>query len=47
MGWFEFYFFHLDVIETPVMIMLLHVLDGLVGRTFTIKKPFSPLASNS
>lgn len=26
MGWFEFYFFHLDVIETPVMIMLLCVL---------------------
>jgi len=37
MGWFEFYFFHLDVIETPVMIMLLHVIYGLVGRTFTIK----------
>jgi hypothetical protein len=37
MGWFEFYFFHLDVIETPVMIILLHVIYGLVGRTFTIK----------
>lgn len=37
MGWFEFYFFHLDVIETPVMILLLYALYGLVGRTFTIK----------
>ena len=27
MGWFEFYFFHLDVIEIPVMLMLLHAVD--------------------
>ena len=25
MGWFEFYFFHLDIIEIPVMIMILHM----------------------
>lgn len=37
MGWFEFYFFHLDVIETPVMIMFLCVLAKVattgVGQT--------------
>ena len=27
MGWFEFYFFHLDIIEIPVMILILHVID--------------------
>lgn len=33
MGWFEFYFFHLDVIEIPAMIIFLHVVDWtLVGR---------------
>ena len=32
MGWFEFYFFHLDVIETPVMIILLHLLATFVPR---------------
>jgi hypothetical protein len=26
MGWFEFYFFHLDIIEIPAMILLLHIL---------------------
>lgn len=29
MGWFEFYFFHLDVIEIPAMLIMLHVLDWL------------------
>ena len=49
MGWFEFYFFHLDVIETPVMVILLHVVDGLVGRTFPIRPlnlKTKPLPSN-
>lgn len=34
MGWFEFYFFHLDVIEIPVMLMLLHFIYWvLMGKT--------------
>lgn len=38
MGWFEFYFFHLDIIEIPVMIILLHIIDWtLVGRTHGIQ----------
>jgi len=36
MGWFEFYFFHLDIIEIPVMIFLLYLTDRvLVGKSFT------------
>lgn len=42
MGWFEFYFFHLDVIEIPVMIALLHLLDWLfVGRRYNLKMAIS------
>lgn len=33
MGWFEFYFFHLDVIEIPVMIVLL----GLIDRALPVR----------
>lgn len=29
MGWFEFYFFHLDVIEIPTLIILLHLISRL------------------
>lgn len=35
MGWFEFYFFHLDIIEIPVMIMLLHAVDWVSKNSFT------------
>lgn len=39
MGWFEFYFFHLDIIEIPVMFMLLHLMDwALVGRCPNVRK---------
>ena len=33
MGWFEFYFFHLDVIEIPVLIVLL----GLIDRALPVR----------
>ena len=37
MGWFEFYFFHLDIIEIPVMIFLLYIMDRvLVEKSFTV-----------
>ena len=32
MGWFEFYFFHLDVIEIPVMLILIHLLAILAQQ---------------
>ena len=33
MGWFEFYFFHLDIIEIPVMLIMLQLIDwALVGK---------------
>lgn len=36
MGWFEFYFFHLDVIEIPAMIVILHLADWIfLGRKFS------------
>lgn len=38
MGWFEFYFFHLDIIEIPVMLMLLHFADwAFLGRRYPAK----------
>ena len=42
MGWFEFYFFHLDIIEIPVMIILLHLMDWLF-----VKKGKSDILSSS
>ncbi|MBO4445282.1 MAG: hypothetical protein J5814_11055 [Bacteroidaceae bacterium] len=39
MGWFEFYFFHLDVVEIPAMIILLHVLDWMFMKK---EKTFFP-----
>ena len=36
MGWFEFYFFHLDIIEIPVMVFILYLTDRiLVNKNFT------------
>lgn len=33
MGWFEFYFFHLDIIEIPAMLIMLQLIDwALVGK---------------
>lgn len=33
MGWFEFYFFHLDIIEIPAMLIMLQLIDWvLVGK---------------
>lgn len=35
MGWFEFYFFHLDMIENPAIIAVLHFIDwAFVGVKF-------------
>ena len=35
MGWFEFYFFHLDIVEIPAMLIILHLLDWtLIGKRF-------------
>ena len=31
MGWFEFYFFHLDVIEVPALIGCIYLLVRLFG----------------
>lgn len=39
MGWFEFYFFHLEIMEIPIMAALLHLLVWmLVGREFRVKR---------
>lgn len=33
MGWFEFYFFHLDIIEIPAMLIMLQLIDwAVVGK---------------
>lgn len=35
MGWFEFYFFHLDLVEIPVILLLLYCFDwAFVGRKY-------------
>ncbi|MCQ2083744.1 MAG: DUF6337 family protein [Bacteroidaceae bacterium] len=35
MGWFEFYLFHIDVIEIPVMVILLHFIDWALSFKHT------------
>ena len=37
MGWFEFYFFHLDVIEIPILTGLIYMLVKFTGRDTTIQ----------
>ena len=33
MGWFEYYFFHLDVIEVPVMVMIVWLIATIFRKT--------------